>query len=53
VISTSTPIDYGLDAGMKFAVRAYLDPVRADASGRDSYDKAAFGATFGIGFHWR
>lgn len=47
-------VDYGIDLGVK-------NPVRENISLRfaltlrdgDSYNKAAFGATFGIGLHWR
>lgn len=46
--------NYGLDAGIKFAVRERIS-TRFAATYRDgdSYDKGTFGATFGIGFHWR
>ena len=51
---TGTDFNYGLDAGIKFAVRERIS-TRFAATYRDgdSYDKGTFGATFGIGFHWR
>jgi hypothetical protein len=46
--------DYGLDAGIKFAVRERISTRFAlTLRDGDSYNEAAFGATFGIGFHWR
>ncbi len=49
-----TRFNYGLDAGIKFAVRERISTRFAlTVRDGDSYVDPAFGATFGIGFHWR
>lgn len=49
-----TSVDYGVDVGVKWPLRDRISG-RAAATWRDgdSYNKSVFGASFGIGFHWR
>lgn len=47
-------VNYGADVGIKFAVRERISTRFAvTLRDGDSYNDPAFGATFGIGFHWR
>ena len=46
--------NYGLDAGIKWPFRDRISGrIAATVRDGDSYGDPAFGAVFGIGFHWR